>query len=151
MIAGSIIAETATLVADPARARMVSALLDLTDSFVARECVVVDDEAAEITTAGRRFFAAFGIELPTRRSTGRHFCRLCLDWFGSVGAEGLPETLPSQWGDDYGVAALHPFQPAEIEVAIGDRGPQRTREMWASLSPRRPPETLVALCEKLAA
>src|SRR5271169_3728868 len=54
-------------------------------------------------------------------------------WFGSVDAEGLPEAPPSQWGDDYGVAALHPFQPAEIEIASGDRGRQRTRDVWASL------------------
>src|SRR6059036_1561857 len=54
--------------------------VDLTDSFIAREYVVLDDEAAEITTAGTRFFTEFGIELPTRRSTRRHVCRLCLDW-----------------------------------------------------------------------
>jgi len=54
--------------------------VDLTDAFVARRYVVLDDEAAEITTTGRRFFTGFGIALPTRRSTGRRFCRLCLDW-----------------------------------------------------------------------
>jgi len=54
--------------------------VDLTDSFVAREYVVLDDEAAEITTKGVRFFTEFGIELPTRRSARRRFCRLCLDW-----------------------------------------------------------------------
>jgi DNA-binding transcriptional ArsR family regulator len=36
--------------------------VDLTDSFVAREYIVLDDEAAEITTAGTRFFTGFGIE-----------------------------------------------------------------------------------------
>ncbi len=46
--------------------------VDLTDAFVAREYVVLDDEAAEITTAGTRLFTEFGIELPTLRSTGRH-------------------------------------------------------------------------------
>jgi len=54
--------------------------VDLTDSFVARKYVVLDDEAAEITMAGARFFTAFRIELPTLRSTRRHSCRLCLDW-----------------------------------------------------------------------
>jgi hypothetical protein len=33
------------------------------------------------------------------------------------------------------VAALHPFHPAEIEVPLGDRGPDRTRDVWASLGP----------------
>jgi DNA-binding transcriptional ArsR family regulator len=67
--------------------------VDLTDSFVDRKYVVVDEDAAEITTAGSRFFTAFGIELPARRSTRRHVCRLCLDWTerrphiaGAVGA-----------------------------------------------------------------
>jgi DNA-binding transcriptional ArsR family regulator len=67
--------------------------VDLTDSFVAREYVVLGDEAAEITTAGTRFLTKFGIALPTLRSTRRHFCRLCLDWTerrphiaGAVGA-----------------------------------------------------------------
>ncbi len=54
--------------------------VDLTDSLVARKYVVLDDEAAEITMAGARFFTAFRIELPTLRSTRQHSCRLCLDW-----------------------------------------------------------------------
>jgi DNA-binding transcriptional ArsR family regulator len=54
--------------------------VDLTDSFVARQYVVVDDEVAEITTAGRRFFTEFGVELPALRSPRRHVSRLCLDW-----------------------------------------------------------------------
>jgi hypothetical protein len=55
--------------------------VDLTDAFIARKYVVLDDdEAAEITTAGIRVFTKFGIELPTLRSARRHACRLCLDW-----------------------------------------------------------------------
>jgi DNA-binding transcriptional ArsR family regulator len=53
--------------------------VDLTDCFVAREYLLLDDEAAEITSAGARFFTRFGIALPGR-SSRRHFCRLCLDW-----------------------------------------------------------------------
>jgi DNA-binding transcriptional ArsR family regulator len=67
--------------------------VDLTDAFVAREYLALDDAAAEITTAGTRFFSEFGIELPALRATGRRFCRLCLDWTerrphlaGAVGA-----------------------------------------------------------------
>lgn len=54
--------------------------VDLTDALVARECIELDDEAARITTAGSRFLTEFGIKLPAPRSTGRPFCRLCLDW-----------------------------------------------------------------------
>ena len=49
--------------------------VDLTDSLVVRKYIVLDDKAAEITTAGTHFFAEFGIALPPRRLT-----RLCLDW-----------------------------------------------------------------------
>src|SRR5262245_44151896 len=41
--------------------------VDLTDSFVAREYVVLDGEAAQITTAGSRFLTEFGIALPPLR------------------------------------------------------------------------------------
>src|SRR5512132_2698922 len=54
--------------------------VDLTDAFVARNYVVLDDDAAELTTAGARFFVGFGIRLPAPRSTRRRFYRLCLDW-----------------------------------------------------------------------
>ncbi len=67
--------------------------VDLTDAFVARKYVVLDEEAARITTAGTRFLTEFGIELPSLRSTRRQVCRLCLDWTerrphiaGAVGA-----------------------------------------------------------------
>jgi len=54
--------------------------VDLTDSFVAREYIVVDEEVAEITAVGIRFLTEFGISRATLRSARRHFCRLCLDW-----------------------------------------------------------------------
>ena len=54
--------------------------VDLTDSFVARDYVVLDDDIAEITRAGIRFLAEFGIEFPPLRSPRGHHCRLCLDW-----------------------------------------------------------------------
>jgi len=44
-------------------------------------------------------------------------------WFGRIDAEGLLEAPPSQPGDDDGVAPPHPFHPAEIEVALRERGP----------------------------
>src|SRR5207247_8472160 len=64
--------------------------------------------------------------------------------FGRVDAEGLPEAPPSQRGDDDRVAAAHPFQPAEIEEALGDRGPDRTRDVWTSLGPIETQSAIVA-------
>src|SRR5262245_21166138 len=43
--------------------------VDLTESFVARDYIVPDDEVAEITTAGTRFLTELGTELPTLPST----------------------------------------------------------------------------------
>ena len=67
--------------------------VDLTDSFVARGWVVLDDDVAEITRAGARFLTELGLELPALRSTRRQYCRPCLDWTerrphiaGAVGA-----------------------------------------------------------------
>ena len=54
--------------------------VDLTDSFVAHEHIVLDGEVAEITRPGTRFLTEFGIELPRLRSTRRRLCRLCFDW-----------------------------------------------------------------------
>src|SRR5438105_2287858 len=54
--------------------------VDLADSLVARDYVVLADKAAAVTTAGTRFFTVFGIALPARRAPRRHVCRLCLDW-----------------------------------------------------------------------
>jgi len=53
--------------------------VDLTDSLVAANASC-STTSRRITTAGTRFFTEFGIALPARRSTPRHFCRLCLDW-----------------------------------------------------------------------
>jgi DNA-binding transcriptional ArsR family regulator len=67
--------------------------VELTDALVAREYLVLDDEAAEITMAGARFLAGFGVALRAGRSVRRHGCRPCLDWTerrphlaGTVGA-----------------------------------------------------------------
>jgi hypothetical protein len=42
------------------------------------------------------------------------------------------------------VLALHPFHPAEIEAALGDRGPYRSREVRASLGPLEAESATVA-------
>lgn len=68
--------------------------VELADALIARECLVaVSEEAAEITPAGTRLLAQFGIDLPTSGSRRRPLCRVCLDWTerrphiaGAVGA-----------------------------------------------------------------
>ena len=67
--------------------------VDLTDSLITREYIVVGDEAAQITPAGTRFLEDFRIDLSGSTAKGRRFCRLCIDWTerrphiaGAVGA-----------------------------------------------------------------
>ena len=47
-------------------------------------------------------------------------------WFGRVDTEGLLKAPPAQRGDDDGVAARRPLDPAEIEAALADRDPYPT-------------------------
>ena len=54
--------------------------VDLADFFTGHQYIVLSEEAAEITPAGTRFLDEFGIDLSSLNSTGRDFCRLCLDW-----------------------------------------------------------------------
>src|SRR5215475_3118280 len=54
---------------------------------------------------------------------------------GRVDAEDLLEPAPSHPGNDHGVAAFHPFHPTEVEVALGHRSPQRSRDVRASFGP----------------
>lgn len=110
--------------------------VDLTDSLVARECIVLDDKAAEITTAGTRFFTEFGIALPARRSTPRHFCRLCLDWTerrphiaGALGAAITKRFFDLGWMER--MKRSH----AVIVTPLGRRGLQQTFGVKASEPP----------------
>jgi DNA-binding transcriptional ArsR family regulator len=107
--------------------------VDVTDAFVAREYVMLDDEAAEITAAGTRFLTRFGIALPTPRSTGRQFCRLCLDWTerrphiaGAVGAAITRRYFELGWMER--TKSSH----AVIVTPVGRRGFRKTFGIDAS-------------------
>ena len=101
--------------------------VDLTDSFAARQYIVPDDDIAEITTAGARFLGEFGVELPARRSSRRHFCRLCLDWTerrphiaGEIGAAITRRCFDLGWLDR--MSRSH----AVIVTPLGRRGLRKT-------------------------
>src|SRR3989442_1490264 len=117
MITAPLIAEIAALVGEPARATMLSALLDgraLTASELAFAARVTPQtasmhlaklaEAAEITRAGTRFLTEFGIDLSALSSKRRPFCRLCIDWTerrphlaGAVGAALTKRCFDPGW------------------------------------------------------
>jgi DNA-binding transcriptional ArsR family regulator len=113
--------------------------VDLTDAFVARKYVVlVGDHAAEVTAAGTRFFAEFGIELPALRSVRRHFCRLCLDWTerrphiaGAVGAAITQRCFDLGWMER--TDRSH----AVVVTPLGRRGFRKTLGIDASGSDGR--------------
>lgn len=101
--------------------------VDLTDSLVAREYIVLDDKAAAVTTVGARFFKAFGLALPASRSTRRPICRLCLDWTerrphiaGALGAAITRRLLDLGWMER--TRRSH----AAIVTALGRRGLRET-------------------------
>jgi DNA-binding transcriptional ArsR family regulator len=52
----------------------------IADALVERRYVLLDDEGGEVTDAGLAFFSRHGIEVGTRASARRVFCRPCLDW-----------------------------------------------------------------------
>ena len=54
--------------------------VDLTDALTVREHIVLGDNAAEITSAGARFLAEFGIDFSALSSARRRFCKVCIDW-----------------------------------------------------------------------
>lgn len=97
--------------------------VDMTDFLTAHECVVQNEEAAEITKAGSRFLTGFGIDLTAVRSARRHFCRLCLDWTerrphiaGAVGAALAGRIF------DLGWAERMKHSRAVVVTATGKRG-----------------------------
>ena len=97
--------------------------VDLTHFFTTHEYIVLSDEAAEITTAGTRFLAEFGIDLSALSSTRRHFCRLCLDWTerrphiaGAVGAALTKRCFDLGWTERMN------HSRAVIVTASGKRG-----------------------------
>ena len=101
--------------------------VDLTDALVAREYIVLEDEGAQITTAGNGFFTRFGLELPALRATRRRSCRLCFDWTerrphiaGAVGAALTRRYFDLGWMERM------PRSQAVAVTLSGRRGFQKT-------------------------
>ena len=59
----------------------------------------------------------------------------CIRDLGFADPEGLQKAAFSQRGDCYRAAVLHPFGPAKIEVALGERGPNSARDVGPSFGP----------------
>ncbi len=78
--------------------------VDLADSMMAHDFVVLGDEAGEVTPAGMEFFTRLGVDLAAARAKRRVFCRPCLDWTerrphigGAVGAALAKRCFELKW------------------------------------------------------
>jgi hypothetical protein len=78
--------------------------VDLADSMMAHDFVVLGDEAGELTPAGMEFLTRLGVDLAAARAKRRVFCRPCLDWTerrphigGAVGAALAKRCFELKW------------------------------------------------------
>jgi DNA-binding transcriptional ArsR family regulator len=78
--------------------------VDLADSMMAHDFVVLGDEAGEVTPAGMEFLTRLGVDLAAARAKRRVFCRPCLDWTerrphigGAVGAALAKRCFELKW------------------------------------------------------
>jgi len=78
--------------------------VDLADSMIAHDFVVLGDEAGEVTPNGAEFLTRLGVDLAAARAKRRVFCRPCLDWTerrlhigGAVGAALATRCLELKW------------------------------------------------------
>jgi len=76
----------------------------LAEQLIAREFVVLGDEAGEVTPAGAEFLTKLGVDLTGARARRRVFCRPCLDWTerrphigGAVGAALAHRCFDLKW------------------------------------------------------
>jgi len=78
--------------------------VDLADSMIAHDFVVLGDEAGEVTLTGMEFLTRLGVDLAAARAKRRVFCRPCLDWTerrphigGAVGAALAKRCFELKW------------------------------------------------------
>jgi len=103
--------------------------VDLADSMMAHDFVVLGDEAGEVTPAGMEFLTRLGVDLAAARAKRRVFCRPCLDWTerrlhigGAVGAAVAKRCLELKWIEqvrDSRVLAITPAGRRGLVEAFG--------------------------------
>lgn len=93
--------------------------VDLADSMIAHDFVVLGDEAGEVTLAGTKFLTRLGVDLAAARAKRRVFCRPCLDWTerrphigGAVGAALAKRCFDLKWIEQIGDSRALAITPA---------------------------------------
>jgi hypothetical protein len=78
----------------------------ITDAFLSRGHIVLDDDGGQVTADGTRFLSEFGLNLADAANQRRRFCRPCLDWSerrrhlgGAVGAAVAVRCFELGWID----------------------------------------------------
>jgi DNA-binding transcriptional ArsR family regulator len=91
----------------------------LAERMVARDLVVLGDEAGEVTPAGLAFLSKLGVDLSAARAKRRVFCRPCLDWTerrshigGAVGAALAKRCFDLKWIERIGSSRAVAITPA---------------------------------------
>jgi DNA-binding transcriptional ArsR family regulator len=76
----------------------------IADYLIARDHVILGNEAGEVTEAGAAFLMRLGVDLSTARAKRRVFCRPCVDWTerrphigGAVGAALAARCFELKW------------------------------------------------------
>jgi len=101
--------------------------VDLADSMIAHDFVVLGDEAGEVTLTGMEFLTRLGVDLAAARAKRRVFCRPCLDWTerrphigGAVGAALARRCFELKWieqvRDSRALAIMHAGRRGLVEA-----------------------------------
>jgi DNA-binding transcriptional ArsR family regulator len=103
--------------------------VDLADSMIAHDFVVLGDEAGEVTPAGTKFLTRLSVDLAAARAKRRVFRRPCLDWTerrphigGAVGAAVAKRCFDLKWIEqvrDSRALAITPAGPRGLVEAFG--------------------------------
>lgn len=97
-------------------------------ALLARGWLTGEDEAPELTDAGREGFAALGVDVAGLERGRRPLCRSCLDWSerqshlgGALGAATLAQVLAQGWArrDDGRVVRFTAEGARAFEAAFG--------------------------------
>jgi len=89
------------------------------ESLLVREFLKRSNDAAVLTSEGKRFFEKLGVDISELASARRPLCRCCLDWSarrhhlgGAVGAALLKLMIQNRWARRINNARVITFTPA---------------------------------------
>ena len=95
----------------------------LADSLVSRQQIIMNDEGAVLTEAGRAFLQGLGVSFEPHRRSRRALCRTCLDWSerrwhigGRIGAAIAERCFDLDWTQRQADSRAITISPAGIRA-----------------------------------